>query len=238
MSEQKFGRLPPKDRTHEATYSFAKLKLPAVASVEKTLHLPPLRTYYDQGYLGSCVGASASWQTSIYNNPPTRKYDWVWLYRRAQENDGDPTTNPPEDTGTYVWAAFWALNHLGHVQVVRGKNTPVNIRAGIQSYYWCKTVDEIRTAISMGRPIVLGINWYEDFMEPYKNWIGIHQDWGEILGGHAICGYVASDKRDAIKLVNSWGTGYPLVWIPYKAVERLLSEDGECCVAIDRPELG
>jgi hypothetical protein len=33
---------------------------------------------------------------------------------------------------------------------------------------------------------------------------------------------------------NSWGRAYPLVWLPYAAMERLLKEDGEATLVTDR----
>jgi hypothetical protein len=207
--------------------------------VEKTLFLPlSLRSFYDQGELGACVGYSSSWMMSCYNSlPKQQKYDAVWLYRQAQINDGFPETNPPDDTGTVVSAAFWVLNHLGHKKI--NENDP-DINDGIMSYYWGQSSDDIRTAIAIGRYAVLGLNWYESFMEPEKvngeYWIGRNsKKLGRSLGGHAICSFSASDRKQSIKLINSWGKDYPIVNLPYSMLDKLMAQDGEMCIAVDAP---
>jgi len=112
-----------------------------------------------------------------------------------------------------------------------------NAEFGITTNRWTTSVDELRTAIGSGIPCVLGINWYERFDTPLKvgneYWIG-RDDWGSIRGGHAICVYGVSDRRQAFKLMNSWGVAYPPVWLPYAAYERLMHEDGETTVPVDR----
>lgn len=234
----KFGRLVPETWTHVEKYPFKKLTLESPLTVERRIKVPALRSYYDQGQYGACVGFSSSWMMSIYNSPPTEKYDAMWLYHQAQLNDNDPFTDPTYDNGTYVWAAFDVLKKQGHRRVFKDREGDPLLSNGIKSYYWCKSVDEIRTAISLKRPVVFGINWYNEFMNPIKkdgeDYIGT-KSLGSILGGHAICCYGASDKRESFRLINSWGLAYPLVWITYKTVERLIKEDGEFCVAIDNP---
>jgi hypothetical protein len=237
FSHVKFGRKIPKDRSYEDKYCFKKMMVVPVKNVEKTLVVPlGLKSFYDQGDLGACVGFSSSWMMSIYNCNPQQKYDAVWLYRQAQLNDGFDETNPPDDTGTVVSAAFWVLNHLGHKKIE--ENDP-DINDGIMSYYWGQSSDDIRTGISIGRPAVIGINWPEEFMTPKRKngeyWIGTSKNLGKSLGGHAIVVTAASDKRQAVKLQNSWGLLFPRVWLSYTMFDRLMSQDGECCISVDNP---
>jgi hypothetical protein len=236
-----FGRLIPKDRSYETKYPFGKLMgvSGTVKSVERTLTIPlGLRSFYDQKDNNACTGFSASWMMSIYNCVPQQKYDALWLYHAGQINDGDPYTDPASDNGGYVWAVFWALQHLGHKKM---REANPDIRDGIISYYWARSADDVRAAIAIGRPVVIGVNWYEEFMSPQyirgEYWIGKHPDLRKSLGGHAICIYGASDKRQAFRLINTWGLVYPQVWLPYKIFDRLMSEDGEAVAAIDNPKV-
>lgn len=234
-----FGRLVAKDRSYEGTFPFRMMAASSARTVERVLTLPlALRRSYDQGALGACVGFSTSWMMSIYNCIPQQKYDAVWLYRQSQLNDNDPYTEPPADTGSYVWAAFYVLNHFGHKKTNEAKPDE---KDGVVSYYWGRSANDARTAIALGRPVVIGVNWYESFMAPRtikgEYWIGAGKDMGSSLGGHAICIYGASDKRQAVKLVNSWGLAYPQVWMPYTMLDRLMSEEGEMCMAVDRKEV-
>jgi len=238
FSHVKFGRKIPKDRSYEDKYCFKKMMAVPVKNVEKTLIVPlGLRSFYDQGDLGACVGFSSSWMMSIYNCNPQQKYDAVWLYRQAQLNDGFDETNPPDDTGTVVSAAFWVLNHLGHKKIE--ENDP-DINDGIMSYYWGQSSDDIRTAIAIGRPAVIGINWYSGFFEPEKingeYWIGRNKNkLGSNAGGHAICVTASSDRRQAVKLINTWGKDFPETWLSYSLFDKLMAQDGELCIGIDVP---
>jgi hypothetical protein len=235
------GRLIPKDRSYEDKYPSNKLfgVLGAVIkTVERNLIIPyALRTFYNQGGYNACVGFSTSWMMSIYNCIPQQKYDALWLYHQAQLLDGDPETSPENDVGTYVWAAMYALQKLGHKKLK--ENNP-DARDGIMSYYWATKTDDVRTAIALGRPVVIGINWYNEFMTPQlirgEYWIGKSQ-MSSSLGGHAICVCGASDKRQAFKLINSWGLTYPQVWLPYIVFDKLMGEYGEACIAVDRKEV-
>jgi hypothetical protein len=228
-----FGRLVPKDRSYEDVYPFTKAVAMTAKTVERILPLPGLKTFYNQKTEGACVGFAASWQMSIYNT--LQKYDARWLYRMAQTYDKDPNTVPGQDTGTYVWAAYWVLQHLGHKKLT--ESIP-DMKDGLLSYYWGKNTDNGRTAIALGRPFNIGVNWYENFSTPviYNGewWIGRATDLGRVAGGHAICVFGASDKRHAFKLVNSWGNLYPQVWMSYNVFDRLMTENGEMVVGVDK----
>jgi hypothetical protein len=241
----KFGRKIPFDWQHVNQYPFQKLALPLTKKVERILPVPYLDDVYNQNGYGACVGYSTSRMMSFYNRlpKPGRIYDALWLWQRAKRYDGDPMTKEGDDNGTYVNAAFKVLRKEGHKLLVDGVSQAVDISQGISSYYWARTVDEIRTAISLGRPVVLGINWYSEFMKPVQIdrngvkewWIGNGASLGYVSGGHAILCYAASDKREACRLMNTWGADYPKVWIGYTVINRLLSEYGEAVVAIDLP---
>ena len=234
MSEFTNGWIPPSDekRAQNERFLLRNVYREAPASIERVFEYPNYVKEYDQGPIGACVGYSCSWMMSIYNNPDL--YNAYWLYKRAQAIDKDPGTNDDMD-GAYIWAAGDVLRKEGHA--VYKTNTPA-IDNGIQSYYWGKTVDDIRAAIDAGRPPVFGIYWYSAFNKPVaKNgeyWIP-DGSWGRVLGGHAICCIGASDKRQAFKLLNSWGASYPPVWISYKSITALLARQGECMVTLDIP---
>jgi hypothetical protein len=227
------GRLEPTDWTHVERYEYAPA--PRRAAVERALSLPRYRALYDQGREGACVGFASSWMVSILNR---RRYDARWLWDRAKEVDEWPQTNPGDGKGTSVRAAMDVLRTQGHARIVRGHTQPCSPADGLLENRWATNVDGIRAAISDGVPVVLGANWYVNFDKPVKKgaewWIG-EGDLGRVRGGHAVCLYRASDRRQALGLVNNWGTRYPLAWLPYTTVERLLHERGEAALVTDRP---
>jgi hypothetical protein len=167
-----------------------------------------------------------------------RYYDARWLWNEAKEIDEFPDTNPGDNNGTSVRAAMDVLRTLGHVRIYHGNDMPAAPEEGILENRWATNVDEIRTCISSGIPVVLGTNWYRNFDRPVRKglgwWIG-EGNLGTIRGGHAVCIYRASDRLQAVGIVNNWGNSYPLVLMPYPVLERLLQEDGEATLVTDRP---
>jgi hypothetical protein len=244
-------RRASKDRQHIDKYPLgAVLAAEPIPPFEKLLDVPrQYRADYDQGHEGACVGFSQSWMMSILNR---KLYDAHWLYQQAQLVDEWPST-PPEE-GTSLRAAFDILRTKGHRRVYAGVSRPVEEQQGIAANRWATTIDEIRAAIHGGIPVNFGINWYQQFSNPFQefrlddygkpitefgiiryDWYIGRGYWGRIAGGHAITCIGVSDKRQAFALCNTWGDSYPfLVWLPYAATTRLLSEDGEAGVVVDR----
>jgi len=243
------GRRLPPDFDHvlkfpvRALISDQLLVVPP-AGTEKSLGLPWWWKQYDQGEEGACAGFGHSSMMSITNHYQRRRetgqdvtfrYAARWLYLEAQFIDGWDDT-PPEE-GTTSRAACEILRARGHRRVQRGVTGPESLDNGISAYRWATTIDEIRAAIYSGRAVTIGINWYDSFDGA---WIIDGERWlpqgnlGSIRGGHCVCLYRMSDRRQAFMLMNSWGAHYPPTWMPYATLKRLLSEDGEAVVITDR----
>lgn len=236
------GRRTPKDWDHVDRHPLRMgtpqnvntVDIVEAENLEHRLNLPTQYVeHYNQGSEGACVGFACSWLMSILNR---RKYAARHLYLEAQKIDEWDDTPPGE--GTSVRAAMDILRNVGHWRLVRGLTRLAMLNEGVASNKWAKTVDELRACIAAGKPFALGVNWYANFDTPVvgknnEQWVG-KGNLGNLRGGHAICGYKASDRREAFGLVNSWGKSYPRVWIPYTTVQRLLDEDGEAAVVIDR----
>lgn len=250
------GRRVPTDFDHLSKYTIRAALAPVgIERVEKVLRLPWWHWTHDQGSEGACVGFGTSMMMAILNTqqnrdaklpPYTVRYDPWWLWDRAKEIDEWDDTNPGDPNGTSVRAACEIARTLGLVRYkytskllerlgFQGSPDVVN---GISTYRWANTVDEMRACIAAGSPISIGVNWYANFDRPERlsngeDWIG-RGDLGAIRGGHCVCVYGASDRRQAFRVKNSWGRGYPLVWLPYATMERLLGEYGEACIVTDR----
>lgn len=232
------GRREPADWNHVVKYPVL-LGATQSTTVERILDVNHAwRVRYDQKAEGACVGFSSSYAMSILNR---QFYDARWLYRQAQLID-DWEETPPEE-GTSVRAGMDVLRKIGHKRIWGTKTFEPDPKHGIAANRWARTVDELRACIAAGTPVVLGVNWYSNFMRPGQKvvrqgsypewWIGVGS-MGRVVGGHAICCFGASDKRQAFRLVNSWGTHYPIVWIPYDTVDRLLNEHGEATIITDK----
>jgi len=245
------GRRTPPNFEHVALYPLSflladpthELVLPP-AGTERSLGLPWWWKKHNQGEEGACVGFGSSAMMSITNHYQrlkatgqdiTYRYAARWLYGEAQLADEWPET-PPEE-GTTVRASCDVLKVQGHRRVQNGVMGTVVAAHGIDAYRWARNVDEIRAAIYAGIAVTIGINWYQDFDLPdFHNgewWIG-RGNLGVVRGGHCVCLFRMSDRRQAFRLMNSWGGEYPPVWIAYDVMERLLAEFGEAVVVTDR----
>lgn len=165
MPQPALGRLVPPDFEHTRLYGYGNiLTAPVSEPVERTLPLLRYRDKYVQGTSNACVGFSLSWMTSILNR---RYYDASWLWQRAKQVDGWAGNDGPNDNnGTYLRAGLDVLRDEGHRRVFRGETRDVDMTEGIKANRWAVNVDEIRTAIASGTPVVLGINWYASFFTP------------------------------------------------------------------------
>lgn len=184
---------------------------------------------------------------------PSRRYDPLHIWENAKAVDEWGDTEPGDQSGTSVRAAYDVLRAQGAIRIrgtgmkldpVTGRPTVVDKRAGspdpaegVETNRWATSIDEIRTAIANGLPVTIGVNWYEAFDHPFRrgtDWYIVKLGLGPIRGGHCICIYGASDRREAFKFKNSWGKEYPLTWLPYSVMQRLLDEDGEAALVVDR----
>lgn len=229
--------LPDGDTKHLERFPIRGAVPDIVRTVERTLALPyTYRAKYDQGSEGACVGFASSWMMSVLNR---RFYDAPFLYREARKIDEWPGESYD---GTSVRAGMEVLRTVGHkfLHNHAHEHAPL-IEDGIHEYRWATRVDEVRSCIAAGVPVVLGVDWLSSFDTPKKksdgsHWIG-EGELGTVRGGHAICAFGASDRRQAVRLVNSWGKTYPLVYLPYTTLQRLLDGiqyQGEAAIITDR----
>lgn len=245
------------DRSHEVKWA-APRPLTAFV-VDKRLSLPTWHWTHDQGREGSCVGHGTAMERAISNTAqnkllrlilPTRRYNPIDVWNEAKIRDEWPDTNPGDDNGTSVHAGYDVCLYEGLQRVktmyldANGVPQPIDAKPrdpneGVSAVRWATTVDDIRYAIYTGNPVTFGINWYSNFDSPTRkpkfqlSWIG-EGNLGSIRGGHCVCIYGASDKYQAVAIKNSWGKSYPLIWMPYSMVERLLSEQGEAALVTDK----
>jgi hypothetical protein len=248
---RELGRREPTDWRHVERYPLQALLADPVhplgvapPGTEKSLGLPWWWKSADQGAEGSCVGWACSHMMSVTNRYQRRlatgkdvtyRYASRWLYGEAQLIDEWPETPPAE--GTSVRAGCEILRARGHRRVQGGIIGPENVAHGVSAYRWATSHDEVRAALYAGLAVAIGINWYFAFEAPYEQdgerWISIPLG-NKIRGGHAVCLFRMSDRREGFRLMNSWGAAYPPVWIGYDTLDRLLSENGEAAVISDR----
>lgn len=245
------------DRSHEKKYALRKPTSAFV--VNKRLSLPTWHWTHDQGFEGSCVGHGTAMERAISNTAqnkllrlviPSRRYNPIDIWNEAKIRDEWSDTNPGDDNGTSVHAGYDVCLYEGLQRVKsmrldsQGQPQPVEVKPrdlneGVSAVRWASSVDDVRYAISTKNPVTIGVNWYSNFDSPVAKtgfnlrWVG-EGNLGSIRGGHCVCIYGASDKYQAVAIKNSWGRSYPLIWMPYTTLDRLIREDGELALVTDK----
>ena len=232
--------------------------------VNHAIRLPDMQHYwplYDQGREGACVGFGSSWMMTLLNR---KAYAARTLYLEAQKVDEWMDTPPEEGTSVRAaMDVLRSVGHWRSVYNRKTRLyeiTGPHIEDGVEANKWTSSVDDVRACIRADVPCTIGINWYSDFDNPHwdsglKRWIigRDHTKLGRIRGGHSVCIRAASDRHGLVGGINNWGApevamvamgadgltptlvnGYPLFWMPYETLQRVLSEDGECTVVTDR----
>ena len=254
MTKYLFGCRLSEQKDWADKYPFRLLGITPPKEDEVDLKFPYQLANKMKQVRSSCAAHALGWVTMINNmprpireqNPKSYLFDNEWMYDEARLGDGYPDNDdiddPRCDLGTAIWSAMNVLMKKGHRQILRDKSLKPNIKWGIDGYYWCQTITEMETAISLGRPIEFGlaipealIQW-EVINDEY--WIGEKKPWGNIVGSHAMCCNRYSRSRQAFQLIHTW-YDFPLrTWISYKTVEALMKLAGEACVGIDKSAMG
>lgn len=196
--------------------------------------LLPLRSYtwragtnLDQGSEGACVGFSWAHELGAYPVaiPATNEFAREKIYRPAQLIDEWPGN---DYEGTSVLAGAKIVKSLGF----------------IEEYRWAFGVEDAVRAIGYGGPVVIGINWLDSMFDTRPS--GLLDCSGNVAGGHAILARgvtlksrLLGEKRGfpVVRLRNSWGPDWGYkgdCWLRMEDFERLLLDQGDCCVPISR----
>ncbi len=177
----------------------------------------------DQGASSACVGFSGfRWLTSypISNSPSFSPFD---LYHAAQKQDEWPGENYD---GSSVRGLFKVFKEKDYVS----------------EYRWAESVDHIVDHLLTTGPVVVGTSWTVGmFMADNHGYID--DIGGQSVGGHAYLLIGANRMREkadgtqgAVRILNSWGTGWAQkgrAWLSFKALAELMAQDGEACTATE-----
>lgn len=213
--EHRLGRLhAPDERDH----------LYLIRSVlPKPRSLLPWRYWWDDGWWGDQGNTSEcvafAWEHWLDDGPVLHAqrplYNPHTIYDLAQQHDEWPGENYE---GTSV----------------RGGAKAVTLLGSISEYRWAFTLNDITQTILQLGPVVVGTNWYNNMFTP--NLCGFISPGGGIAGGHA---YVLNGVNIVLRkfrMKNSWGRAWGRkghAWINFSDMDRLLSEDGEACLAME-----
>lgn len=187
-----------------------------------TLHAcqePP----WDQGQIGSCT-ANAALGCLVTN--PNRcqrdidENDAQALYREETRLDDSQISGhwEPDDTGS---TGLWSMKALHRAGLIR-------------SYHHAFRLSTVLHLL-LDRPVSTGVTWYESMFEVDDDHT-IQVDFGSpVAGGHQVCLVGLDVEREAVRVRNSWGTGWAdggYAWLQFEDYDRLLAEDGDAVVPV------
>jgi C1A family cysteine protease len=211
------------------------------ASVDLRAAMPPV---YDQGQLGSCTGNAIAaayefdqMKEKIGVFQPSR----LFIYYNERLMEGTVS----EDSGAEIRDGIKVINKYG---ICSETSWPYNIESFTvkppvaayseaaqhvaMAYYRVPvTLNDMKTALASGFPIVGGITLYESFESdsvaktgkvamPKKN--------EKVLGGHAILFVGYDDKSKRLLVRNSWGSSWGqggYFTLPYAYITDTLVSD-------------
>jgi hypothetical protein len=190
----------------------------------------------DQGAEGACVGFA--WAHELLARP--RKIEAIdnafarWIYKVAQKYDAWPGETY---SGTSVIAGAKVVSK-------RPPAMPEG-RGLMKEYRWIfGDMDEVIKTLGYFGPVIFGLDWYEGMFDPdEKGFLHVN---GALAGGHAILGKGVSIAKRAVVFHNSWGPEWGgrgglkpgEAYISVDDLQRLLNQQGECCVPVGRLSWG
>lgn len=179
----------------------------------------------DQGQIGSCTGNSST--TALEITLKTKlQYSRLMAYYNGRMIEGTTTS----DAGAYIRDVVKGIQKYGVAEepvwpYVANKFATKPTAAAytnakkviplIKSYERLSTLDNVKTALVAGLPIVFGFSVPEYFMSPEvakTGWVRLPTAADKIVGGHAVCavGYDERVPEPFIWVRNSWGTSWGL----------------------------
>lgn len=219
VDESVLGRLIEED-PRDANYPMLAA-LPARASTRTYRYWWANGAWLNQGSTGTCVGHA--WAHWIEDGPVVHEgtIDPYLIYREACKRDDWPDNdNGDLQFGTSVRAAVKYL-----LETTR-----------VTEYLWAWKLDTVVQALLTTGPLVIGSWWYDSMFTPNSD--GLIRISGSRAGGHAyVLNGVNTTKRQ-VRMKNSWGKTWGksgLAYIGFDDLERLMSEQGEVCLALETP---
>jgi hypothetical protein len=180
----------------------------------------------DQGDLGSCTGnatVGALGTEPFYDTLSDKGLAFdenmaIDIYSKATAVDNFPGTYPPTDTGSAGIYVAQVAKTLGYIS---GYTHAFDTNTALQAI--------------VDHPVIVGINWYENFFYPDANGVVSKARRDYVAGGHEICADEIDVERQLVGFTNSWGTGWGLqgrFYMGFDLFSSLLAEDGDVTVFV------
>lgn len=188
-----------------------------ITSVRYQRRLP----VFDQGDLGSCTanaGVGVLATDPFFDTIPkkSRAFDEAFavsVYGDATRADDYEGEYPPTDTGSSGLAVAKVLKSRGL----------------ISGYTHAFSLDEALKALSVA-PVIIGINWYNNFFTPNKSGVISVGRNDSVAGGHEVLLDEIDTSKNLVGGTNSWGDSWGVggrFYMSFDLLARLMFEDGD-----------
>jgi hypothetical protein len=173
---------------------------------------------WDQGNIGSCTANAALGCLVTSPNHIQRilgEDDAKVLYRAETRLDDSqiPGRWEPDDTGS---TGLWSMKALHQAGLIK-------------SYHHAFRLSTVLHLL-LDLPVSTGVTWYESMFDvDQDNTIKVDFN-SRVAGGHQVCLVGLDVEREAVRVRNSWGTGWAdsgYAWLRFEDYDRLLMEDGD-----------
>jgi C1A family cysteine protease len=219
------------------TNSESKIQIPT--KVDLSSKFPKVS---NQGDLGSCV----AWATGYADKTYQEGQEWQWalntnshIFSPAYIYSQIHADDSADGGGSLFSDAFNLLRAQGCTTLAdmpydgseyAWETTPTAKQKANAAKYkaanWSQLPDgnynAIKAQLANGNPVVIGISVYPDFDNLDASNPIYDQVSGKDRGGHAICVVGYDDSKRAVKIINSWGTGWGINgygWISYDLIK-------------------
>ena len=175
------------------------------------------------------------WWGNQGNTPQCVGYSWAhWIEDGPVEHAGVAPILAPSVIyeGAKTLDEWPGENYDG--TSVRGAVKYLAANGYVKSYYWAFDVDTIAQYILNYGPMVVGTNWYNSMFTPDRR--GVLRIGGRLAGGHAYVLNGVDTITRTFRIKNSWGKRWGkggMALIRFTDMARLISEQGEACVAVE-----
>ena len=199
--------------------SAVNTRAPVSASLRARMDEWPV---FDQGALGSCtanaIAGAIEYETRAIADAMTPSRLFIYYNERAMEGTTD------KDAGARIRDGLRSVRDTGVCSEELWPYDPAEFdaqppaacyeatRKVTREYrLFPQTLDEMKRAIALGRPVVFGVVVYASFMTPDVERTGdvpMPRDGEKPLGGHAILAVGYDDTNARVTFRNSWGAGW------------------------------
>ncbi|GHV88049.1 hypothetical protein AGMMS50267_04090 [Spirochaetia bacterium] len=248
FDEAAYSRLPQKAPLATRSYE----GLPRAFSLKAYAPLPGDQTEYGtcvawaSAYAARTISESFALGRKSQSETTQSVFSPVYVYRNIRPDD------PECQQGAQIFSALDLMKERGAVKMLDVERTVDFPRVDISLYtdsrkypiadyvtlfnkddrYKPGLVTRIvKKSLSEGKPVIIGMNTPESFMEAKDLWQPVENP-QRFYGGHAMCvvGYDDTRGGGAFEIINSWGRKWGnggFMWIPYQAFVDYVMESYE-----------